>query len=56
MNEEQFKDMLLKCANDEAFMCELREILSKSGEFENLIHGVNEDLERAELESGNPYY
>ena len=56
MNEEQFKDMLLKCAKDEAFMCKLREILSKSGEFANLIWDVNDDLERAELNSGNPYY
>ena len=56
MNEEQFKDMLLKCAKDEAFMCKLREILSKSGEFENLISDVNDDIERAELNSRNPYY
>lgn len=48
--------MLLKCANDEAFMRKLREILSKSGEFANLIWDVNDDLERAELNSGNPYY
>ena len=56
MNEEQFNDMLLKCAKDEEFMHELQEILSKSGEFANLIWDVNDDLERAELNSGNPYY
>ena len=56
MNEEQFKNMLLKCAGDEKFMLQLREILSKSGEFANLIWDVNDDLERAELKSGNPYY
>lgn len=56
MNKEQFKQMLLKCAKDKAFMCKLREILSKSGEFANLILDVNNDLERAELNSGNPYY
>ena len=56
MNEEQFKNMFLKCAKDEVFMCKLREILSKSGEFANLIWYVNDDLERAELNSGNPYY
>ena len=56
MNEEQFKNMFLKCAKDEAFMCKLREILSKSGEFANLIWDVNDDLERAELNSRNPYY
>lgn len=55
MNEEQFKDMLLKCSKDEEFMHELREILSKSGEFANLIWDVNDDLERDELNSGNPY-
>ena len=55
MNKEQFKQMLLECMNDEAFMRELREILSKSGEFANLIWDVNDDLERAELNSGNPY-
>lgn len=56
MNEEQFKDMLLKCAKDEAFMCKLREILSKSGEFADLIWDVNDDLERSKLNAGNPYY
>lgn len=56
MNEEQFKDMLLKCAKDEAFMCKLREILSKSGEFADLIWYVNDDLERSKLNAGNPYY
>lgn len=54
MNEEQFKDMLLKCADDEKFMHQLREILSKSGEFADLIWDVNDDLERAN--NGNPYY
>ena len=53
MNEEQFKNIFLKCAKDEAFMCKLREILSKSGEFANLIWDVNDDLERAN--NGNPY-
>ena len=43
--------MFLKCAKDEAFMYKLREILSKSGEFANLIWDVNDDLERAELNS-----
>lgn len=56
MNEEQFKNMFLKCAKDEAFMRELREILFKSGEFENLIYDLNEDLEQAKLNSGNPYF
>lgn len=55
MNKEQFKQMLLDCMDDEEFMHELREILSKSGEFANLIWDVNDDLERAELNSGNPY-
>ena len=56
MNEEQFKNMFLKCAKDEAFMCKLRGILLKSIEFENLIYDINGDLQRAELNSGNPYY
>lgn len=56
MSEEQFKCMLLKCAKDEEFMHELREILSKSGEFGNLIYDVNDDLERQALNAGNPYY
>ena len=56
MNEEQFKRMFLKCAKDEEFMRELREILSKSGEFANLIWDVNDDLERSKLDAGNPYY
>lgn len=56
MNEEQFKDMLLKCAKDEEFMRELRGILSKSGEFADLIWYVNDDLERSKLDAGNPYY
>ena len=54
MNKEQFKQMLLECTDDEEFVYELREILSKSGEFANLIWDVNDDLERAN--SGNPYY
>ena len=56
MNKEQFKQMLLECMKDEEFVHELREILSKSVEFEDLIYDINEDLERAELESRNPYY
>lgn len=56
MNEEQFKDMLLKCAEDEEFMRKLRGILSNSGEFGNLIYDVNDDLEREALNAGNPYY
>lgn len=56
MNEEQFKEMLLKCANDEAFVRELRGILSGSQEFENLISDVNDDIERAERARENPYY
>ena len=44
MNEEQFKNMFLKCAKDEAFMCKLRGILLKSIEFENLIYDINRDL------------
>ena len=56
MNKEQFKQALLDCMKDEEFVNELREILSKSGEFANLIWDVNDDLERAELNSGNPYY
>ena len=55
MNEEQFKDMLLKCAKDEEFMHELQEILSKSGEFANLIWDVNDDIEQTKLDSDNPY-
>lgn len=55
MNEEQFKDMLLKCAEDEEFMRKLRGILSNSGEFVNLIYDVNDDLEREALNAGNPY-
>lgn len=56
MNEEQFKDMLLKCADDEKFMHQLREILSGSQEFEDLISDVNDDIERAERDRQNPYY
>lgn len=56
MNEEQFKSMFLKCAKDEEFIRKLREILSKSGEFGNLIYEVNDDLERIALNAGNPYY
>lgn len=56
MNEEQFKAMLLKCTKDEKFMRELREILSNSGEFVNLIYDVNDDLEREALNAWNPYY
>ena len=55
MNEEQFKNMLLKCAKDKAFMCKLREILSGSIEFENLISNINYDIDRTGLNSGNPY-
>lgn len=55
MNKEQFKQMLLECMDNEAFMRELREILSKSGEFANLIWDVNDDIEWSELNSGNPY-
>lgn len=54
MNKEQFKQMLLDCMDDEAFVHELRGILSKSGEFADLIWDVNDDLERAN--NGNPYY
>lgn len=56
MNKEQFKQMLLECIKDEEFVYELQEILLKSGEFANLIWDVNNDLDRAELNSGNPYY
>ena len=56
MNKEQFKQMFLECMKDEEFVHELREILSKSEEFADLIWNVNDDLERAELNSGNPYY
>lgn len=56
MNKEQFKQMLLECMDDEEFMRELREILSKSGEFANLIWDVNNDIEQAERDNGNPYY
>ena len=55
MNEEQFKDMILKCAKDEEFMHELRGILSGSIEFENLISDVNDDIEQTKLDSDNPY-
>ena len=44
MNEEQFKNMFLKYAKDEAFMCKLRGILLKSIELENLIYDINGDL------------
>ena len=56
MNKEQFKQMLLECMKDEKFIYELRGILSKSGEFANLIWDVNDDIEQAELNSGNPYF
>ena len=56
MNKEQFKQMLLECMKDEEFMRELREILSGSQEFENLISEVNDDIERAERARENPYY
>ena len=56
MNIEQFKQALLECMKDEEFVYELRGILSKSGEFENLIYDINEDLEQTELNSGNPYF
>ena len=56
MNKEQFKQALLDCMKDEDFVHELRGILSKSIEFENLIVDVNEDLEQTELNSGNPYF
>ena len=56
MNKEQFKQMFLECMKDEEFVHELRGILSYSQEFENLISEVNDDIERAELNSGNPYY
>ena len=53
MNEEQFKQILLNCMKDEEFMRKLRGILSKSGEFADLISDVNDDIERAN--NGNPY-
>ena len=53
MNNEQFKQALLECMKDEEFVHELRGILSKSVEFENMIGDINEDLERAN--NGNPY-
>ena len=53
MNKEQFKHYFLECMKDEEFVREFREILSKSGEFANLIWDVNDDLERAN--NGNPY-
>lgn len=56
MNKEQFKKMLLDCMDDEEFVRELRGILSGSQEFENLISDVNDDIERAEQDRGNPYY
>lgn len=56
MNKEQFKQMLLDCMDDEEFVHELREILSKSGEFADLIWDVNDDLERKALRAENPYY
>ena len=45
MNKEQFKQMFLECMKDEEFVHELRGILSKSAEFENLIYDINGDLE-----------
>ena len=45
MNKEQFKQMLLECMKDEEFVHELRGILSKSVEFDNLIYDLNGDLE-----------
>ena len=56
MNKEKFKQMLLECMDDEEFVHELRGILSNSIEFENLIYDLNDDIERAERDSGNPYY
>lgn len=56
MNKEQFKQILLECMDDEEFVHELRKILFKSGEFENIIYDLNEDLEQAKLNSGNPYF
>ena len=44
MNKEQFKQMLLECMDDEEFVHELRGILLKSVEFENLIYDINGDL------------
>lgn len=55
MNEEQFKQMLLECMDDEEFVRELRGILSKSGEFADLISDVNDDIDRAERDRQNPY-
>ena len=55
MNKEKFKQMLLECMKDEEFVHELRGILSKSIEFENLISDVNDDIEQAKLDSSNPY-
>ena len=55
MNEEKFKQTLLDSMKDEEFVHELRGILSKSVEFENLIGDVNEDLEQTKLDSSNPY-
>lgn len=55
MNEEQFKQILLNCMKDEEFMCKLRGILSKSGEFADLISDVNDDIDRAERDRQNPY-
>ena len=55
MNKEQFKHSLLECMKDEDFVHELRKILFKSGEFENLISDVNDDIEQAKLDSSNPY-
>ena len=45
MNKEQFKQMLLECMKDEEFIHELRGILSRSVEFDNLIYDLNGDLE-----------
>lgn len=55
MNEEQFKQILLNCMKDEEFVRELRGILSKSGEFADLISDVNDDIDRAERDRQNPY-
>lgn len=56
MNKEQFKQILLECMDDEEFVHELQKILFKSGEFENLIYDLNEDLEQAKLNSENLYF
>ena len=40
---------------DKEFVHELRAVLSGSIEFENLISDINYDIDRAGLNSGNPY-